>query len=336
MLESARTSLVSYPDQAKPNALQRQLCDYLARTRGVQCLPDQVVLFSGSESAIIALLQLFDARSDVLAHEEPGYSTFTDAAKRAGFRLSPAPTDDPEPDSFLFGVKACSPKLAFSTPSHQYPTGKVMPLEMRVEFLKLASEMGFYILEDDSCSEYRYGTNTIPSLQSLDSDNRVIYFGNFSKVLSPSLRIAYLVLPPELLRKYHRVFETSWTTVPLLVQEVIAKMIASGDLDQHVRKMATSNARRHDELVRCLNREFGDAITLSGVHAGMHLYAHVHNGMDQRQLVESALDHDALVYRTDQCWFSRPANKSTLMIGFSAIALEDIAPGVKALAEAWL
>jgi len=336
ILETSHTELVSYPDQSQPNALQRALCAYLGRTRGVRCLPAQIILFPGSEQAIIALLQLFDVHRDTICHEEPGYSTFTDAVQRAGFSMLPTPTDSGSAAHYLSAIKACEPKLLFATPSHQYPTGKVMALETRIALLKLAREIGFYILEDDSCSEFRYGTSMVPSLQSLDADNKVIYFGNFSKVLSPSLRVAYMVLPPDLLRAYHRVFETSWSAVPFIIQEVLAKMIAKGDLDQHVRKMATSNARRHDELVRCLKHEFGDMITLSGIHAGMHLYAYIHNGMNQQELVSSALERDALVYRTDQCWFENPPDKNTLMIGFSAIAFENIEPGVKALAKAWL
>ncbi|HAM16157.1 MAG TPA: hypothetical protein DCP91_09965 [Eggerthellaceae bacterium] len=163
----------------------------------------------------------------------------------------------------------------------------------------------------------------------------MIYLGNVSKVLSPSLRIAYIVLPPKLLSRYWSLFNFAHPPVSWLDQEVLARFVAGGFWDAHVRRTAKGNRKRHDELLRCLEEKLGDIIDISGTDTGMHLYVTVHNGMSQAELLGRASAQGAQVYGTARMWFSRPAPENNVMIGFSAIALEDIEPGVDALARAW-
>jgi len=156
-----------------------------------------------------------------------------------------------------------------------------------------------------------------------------------SKVLSPALRISYMVLPPKFLGRYLRVFNYAHPAVSWLDQEVLARFISEGHWDAHVRKMAKGNHKRHDLLLESLRQNFGDAITISGEDAGMHLYVGVKNGMSQRDLVRTAYEQGANVYSTVRFWFANPADQDKLMLGFSAIADADIAPGVEALKRAW-
>lgn len=249
--------------------------------------------------------------------------------------LAPLPIDQGL-ESFFEALDAHKPKLVFATPSHQFPTGKLLPLDARTRLLKWAEENDAYIIEDDSCNEFRYATRPVPSLQSLDAFGRVIYLCNISKVLSPSLRIAYAVLPPKLLKRYWDLFNYAHPTVSWLDQETLARFIAGGHWDAHVRKTAKGNHRRHDELLRCLTEGFGDAITISGTDTGMHLYVTVRNGMKEPELLAKALENDVKVYGTDRMRLLGPADLPSIMIGFSAIAFEDIAPGVQALRKAWL
>ena len=162
-----------------------------------------------------------------------------------------------------------------------------------------------------------------------------MYLCNVSKVLSPSLRISYAVLPPRLLERYWDLFNYAHPSVSWLDQEVLARFISQGHWDAHVRKTAKGNRRRHDELVRCLDAEMGDMLDVSGTNTGMHLYVTVRNGMDERALVESALEQGVKVYGTARMRFPGSTASSSVMVGFSAIAFEDIAPGVAALARAW-
>ncbi|MDO4401124.1 MAG: PLP-dependent aminotransferase family protein [Coriobacteriia bacterium] len=327
--------LARYSYTHEPNSLRRALARHLNQTRGVNCLPEQVVVQAGTDGAIATILQLLDREKHVVGLEEPGYATVREVAQRMGFKLVPIPSDQGL-DAFLEALYRYNPKVVFTTPSHQFPTGNILPLEGRTELLKWAKKTNGIIIEDDSCNEYRYSTSPIPSLQSLDSSNRVIYLCNVSKVLSPALRIAYMVLPPKFLGRYLRVFNFAHPAVSWLDQEVLARFIAEGHWDAHVRKMAKGNHRRHDLLLQGLTEAFGDLVSISGADAGMHLYVGVKNGMTQRELVHSAYEQGANVYSTARFWFSKPADQDKLMLGFSAIADADIIPGVEALRRAWL
>jgi len=333
----ARTSpeLARYSYTDEKCALQEELSRLLARTRGVVCEPEQVILQSGTNEALATIMTLFDREHDALGIEEPGYGTVHEVARRQGMRLAPLPIDQ-ELESFFEALELHKPKLLFTTPSHQFPTGKLLPLDARTHLLKWAEENDAYIIEDDSCNEFRYATRPVPSRQSLDAFGRVIYLGNISKVLSPSLRIAYAVLPPKLLERYWNLFNYAHPTVSWLDQETLARFIAGGHWDAHVRKTAKGNHRRHDELLRCLTKEFGDAITISGTDTGMHLHVTVRNGMKEPELLAKALENGVKVYGTDRMRLLGPAYPASVMIGFSAIAFEDIAPGVLALRKAWL
>lgn len=326
--------LARYAYTDEPNALHAQLASHLARTRGVNCLPEQVVVQAGTCDALTTILQLFDRECHVVGMEEPGYSTVHEVARRLGFDMAPLPVDQGI-EAFLDALDEHKPHVVFTTPSHQFPTGTLLPIDARTRLLRWAEANDVFIIEDDSCNEFRYATRPIPSLQSLDAYGRVVYLGNVSKVLSPSLRIAYLVMPPKLLDRYWKLFNSAHPSVSWLDQEVLARFIKQGHWDAHVRKTAKGNHERHDALLRCLRAEMGDAISISGTDTGMHLYVTVHNGMTQDELLASAQREDAKVYGTTRMWFSKPAPENNVMIGFSAIALQDIEPGVSALRKAW-
>lgn len=326
--------LARYTYTDEPSALSEELADCLGRTRAVRCKPEQVILQAGTDGALSTIFQLFDHDRDVLGMEEPGYATVREVARRLRFSMIPLPSDaGPEP--FLEALDRYKPRVIFTTPSHQFPTGRVLSLDARTRLLKWAEENDAFIIEDDSCNEFRYLTRPIPSLQSLDVFGRVIYLCNISKVLSPALRIAYIVLPPKLLSRYWELFNYAHPPVSWLEQEVLARFIAEGHWDAHVRRVAKGNRHRHDELIHNLMKELGEIIEVSGTDTGMHLYVTVENEMTQNELLESAGRENVQVYGTSRMWFSQPAPENNVMIGFSAIAFEDIRPGVAALARSW-
>lgn len=326
--------LTNYPIENRPTNLQTELASFLQRTRGVNCTPKQIVVTPSTEAALTIVAQLFDGRRHRIGLEEPGYAAFAEIAGRFGYTVEALPVNQGV-EAFLEHLSRSNVKLVFATPSHQFPTGALMPLESRISFLKLAARKNFYIIEDDSCNELRYNTRPIPSLQSLDTLDKVIYLGNFSKILSPGLRTAYLVLPPKLLKRYYERFSTSFSAVPTVVQEVLARFISEGHMDQHVRKMVTSNRKRHDALLACIERTMKGRVSLSGVDSGLHFFATVHNGMTQRQLIDSAAKQGAKVYSSHWYWFEGKPSENQLIIGFSAISLSDVPDGVRALKQAW-
>lgn len=316
------------------SALQGELAGYLARARGVVCEPEQVILAPGTTAAITDLFQLFDTSCDLVGIEEPGWQAPRIAAQGLGFDVAPL-TSDGRPGTLMRSLRATAPRLAFLTPSHQFPTGTVLSLASRVDAIEWASEAGSYLIEDDSCSEYRYDMRPIPSLQSLDRRQRVVYLGNFSKTLSPSLRIAYMVLPPDLLDRYFRTFPSGHPGVSAFDTQILARLMQSGAWERHVRRMAQDNKRAHDRMLACLQETFGDLLAIRGKHSGMHLFVTVHNGMSSEELIGAALAQGAKVYSCDRFWFTKEPQESTVMLGFSHIAHDDIEPGVEALHRAW-
>ncbi|WP_350455501.1 PLP-dependent aminotransferase family protein [Slackia heliotrinireducens] len=323
-----------YAYTSEPNELSRQICAYLKRARGVNCVPEQVIPQSGTDGSLATVFQLFSRERHTVGLEEPGYATVREVAQRMGFDLVPLPSDCGM-DAYFEALERYRPKIVFCTPSHQFPTGHIMAIDARTRLLKWAQQNNAYIIEDDSCNEYRYETAPIPSLQSLDAYSRVIYMCNVSKVLSPSMRVAYLVLPPKLLGRYFRLFNYAHPSIPWLEQEVLARFMAEGYWDQHIRRMTKLMRKRHDALLSGLTDAFGDSIRISGQHSGMHLYVSVPNGMTQQELISSARREGAAVYGTQRMWFSRSAPEESLMVGFSSIKPEDIPAGVEALARAW-
>lgn len=326
--------LTRYPRATYVDPLCTELATYLSAARGVSCTPEQIVLANATQHALCDLITLFSADKHVVGMEEPGYGGAIDSFKRMGYKMTSLPTTHGA-DAFIESIRQGKPKLIFTTPSHQFPTGTVLPLEARIELLQWAHENNAYIIEDDACHEFRYNTRPIPSLQSLDRHNRVIYLGTFSKSLSPEMRVSYYVLPPKLLMRYNKLFLNMHPSVPWVVRAVLAAFIREGYLDKNIRRQVAANSKRHDLLVHCLQKEMGDRVSLSGIDAGMHLYVTVHNNMTQAQLLESARKQGVNVYSTKRYWFSKPASEDCVIIGFSAIALEDIPSGVKALKRAW-
>lgn len=325
--------ITTYANPILPTLLQKALAGYLSRIRGVQCSPDQIIVFPGTEAAIEGMLQLIEPHAQ-LACEEPGYRVFTEAAKRGGCSVGAVPVRQ-NYEGYVEAIRAIRPRMVFTTPSNQYPTGAIMPIEKRVELLQLAHDLDAYVIEDDSCHEFFYETKAVPSLHHLDQRNRVVYMGNLSKVLSPALRIAYVVLPPDLLRRYFELYPASHQRVSLLEQNVLARFINEGDLDKHMRTMLTVLKKRNRVLTKALHEEFGDRVEVAGKNSGLHVFATVHNGMSQSELIRSARVEGAAVFGTQQCYFASPAPENTLFIGFAAIDAEDIPKGVEVLRRAW-
>ena len=326
--------LARYESTEQPGILERELARLLARTRAVSCTPEQVVIQAGTGESLAMILQLFDRNRHAVGVENPGYATMQEVARRQGFSCVPLPVWR-SLEEFFAALERHRPHIIFSTPSHQFPTGRLLPLDARIRLLQWAEANDAFIIEDDSCNEFRYATKPIPSLQSLDAYGRVIYLCNVSKVLSPALRISYTVLPPKLLGRYWDLFNYAHPSVSWIDREVLARFIAEGQWDSQVNRVAKVNHRNHDELLRCLRRAFGDRLTIQGADTGMHLYVTVQGSMTQDELITRAEAEGARVYGTSRMWLGQPAENRNVMVGFSSIAFEDIEPGVQALARAW-
>ena len=262
--------------------------DYLRTARGVQCDPGQIMIVSGSQQALdITARVLMDPGNPVWV-EEPGYRLERAALTAAGCRLVPVPVDN-EGIDVAAGIRPSRhARAAFVTPSHHYPLGSTMSASRRLQLLNWAQSSGAWIVEDDYDSEYRYDSQPIASLHGLDVDARVIYIGTFSKVLFPSLRLGYIVIPPDLVERFVAVRHVMDIFPPYLFQEVLADFLVEGHFARHIRRMRHVYGERRSALVDSLREEFTDMLQIHGAQAGMHLAVTLPEGMNDVEIARRA------------------------------------------------
>jgi GntR family transcriptional regulator / MocR family aminotransferase len=251
--------------------LRAAIADYLRTARGVNCDADQVIVVGGSQEALdLSARVLLDPESSVWL-EEPGYNLARHALALPGCNLVPVPVDR-EGLNVALGIKLCpTARAAYVTPSHQFPLGVTMSAARRIQLLNWAQTSGAWIIEDDYDSEYRYGGTPIASLQGLDANARVIYIGTFSKILFPSLRVGYLVVPKDLVDRFMAMRVAMSIYPPYLTQAVLTDFINQGHFSRHIRRTRLLYAERRARLTQCLESEFGSELSVLEGESGMNL-----------------------------------------------------------------
>jgi len=294
-------------------ALRQSLAGYLRDSRGVRCDWRQIAITTGSQQALFLLAHLLLKPGDRVLMEDPGYLGARLAWNSAGASVQPAPVDE---NGIVPSFRESpSPSLVYTTPSRQFPTGACLPLARRAALLDHAAKLSAWIIEDDYDSEFRYTRPPLPSLHSLDSSNRVIYLGSMSKVLFPSLRIGYLVLPDSLVDKFSSLRAVVDDHGPLIDQATLAEFISSGAFYTHIRRCRREYVERLSTFLRAAEHT---AVPLVFPHTdgGMNLMGLLPPGTDDafcsRELKSAKLDIPPA---------SRYAIKTTkpgLLFGFTA------------------
>jgi GntR family transcriptional regulator / MocR family aminotransferase len=268
--------------------LRCAIATYLTQSRAVQCHPDQILITNGTQQALSLATQLLVSPGDTVALEEPSYLSARRIFASQGANLHPIPVDGEGLDVDSLAQATGPIRLVYVTPSHQFPTGAVLSLPRRLALLAWAQRQGALILEDDYDSEYRYGGRPIPALQGLGSGQSVLYLGTFSKVLFPSLRIGYMVLPPALVTIFSRAKWLADRQVPTLEQAVLADFIAEGHLERHIRRMRSLYDRQRQAMVTALQTHFGPRATILGENAGLHMMVRFQTKMPDAELIDRA------------------------------------------------
>lgn len=339
----AESKTAIYGDGLGEPCLRQEIAKRIKATRGVNCVAEQIVIQPGTQAALSNLLTLFDPARDTICMEEPGYNGARAVFENLRFHLKPLPvrcahdkSDDENRDAFSRALRESGAKLAFCTPSNQFPTGDIMPLAMRLDVIAWAVEHDAYILEDDYCREFRYDSRPIPSLQSLDDHDRVVYMGTFSKVLSPALRMSYLVLPAPLLKRWRQMYSNHYCPVPWLSQYTLYLFMREKHFDRYSRATAAAYGKKRDALLESLAREMGDKIEILGGSAGLHLLVRTRDGRGQDELIAAAAAKGVRVYGTKGYWMHpEAAPHEYVLIGFSSIEDNLIPEGIHRLAKAW-
>ena len=308
--------------------LREALAEFLARYRGVRCGPEQIIVGAGADYLLSLLLQLLPEYGEV-ALEDPGYPAAYSTVRRLGRRAVPIPVDGegmmPE------RLEASGAALAYVTPSHQFPLGVTMPAGRRSRLLRWAAEgEGRYLIEDDYDSEFRYASRPIPAMQGMDRQGKVVYLGTLSRSVAPSIRVAYLILPPALLERYRREFAHTACTVSRFEQESLRRFLARGFYTRHLRRTGNLYREKCRILTEALSAIPG--AELSGHHGGLHFLLTV-PGVTEQTLVEAAAARSVRVQPLSRYCHSAEPLPSTVVLGYAGLDREELEEAARRLVE---
>lgn len=315
--------------------LRSCIANYLHHSRGVECNPAQIIVSSGTEFLLQQLIQLFD-KNCTFAIENPGYEKLNHIFKSNRAHFIPVSVD--ENGISLKELAESKADIVCVTPSHQFPTGNIMPVNRRINLLNWAHEKDErYIIEDDYDSEFKYSGKPIPSLQGLDKGKKVIYMGAFSKSLSPALRVSYMVLPEQLLNEYIEKLSFYICPVPAIEQKILSRFIKDGYFERHLNKMRNIYKTKREALTDAIGQllPFCD---ICGANAGLHLILKVKNGMNEARLISLARENSIKVYGISQYYFENPPCQNSvpsILLGFAGLSPKEIYDVVYALSLAW-
>lgn len=316
--------------------LRRELQGYLRRARGVQCDVEQILIVHGAQQAIDLCARLLLNPGDAFVFEEPGYLMARRSFEATGARLLTVPVDDLGLDTAGLS-SATDVRLAYVTPSHQFPLGGVLPIARRAELLHWARQRGAWIIEDDYDGEFRYGQRPIDALQASEPNGRVLYVGTFSKALSPQLRLGYIVLPHELVHVFKQAKRLADRHTPMLEQRILAGLLGSGTYERHIRRVRRAHERRRAALLEAITRHLPKDAEVVGTSAGLHIVIYLPQlrSSDEPSLVTAARKGGVGVYPLTPLYAHPNANRCAgLVLGYASLNAEQIGQGVRILASA--
>jgi GntR family transcriptional regulator/MocR family aminotransferase len=327
-LKATTLADMSYGNPLGYGPLRQAIAAYLLVSRGVPCRAAQVFVTAGYRATLSLVVHALLDRDESVWIEDPGFSPTRDVVEKAGRQIVPVPVDD-EGLIVAHGIRmAAHARMAVVTPSHQAPLGVSMTLSRRLQLLDWASKNDAWIVEDDYDGEYRYAGAPLPALKSLDTQDRVLYAGSFSKVLYPGLGLAYVVIPESVLDRCGQVRRTSSNGCPQLTQAIVADFLSEGHFSRHLKKMRLLYARRRAMLAAALTEVFGEAIHIDLKSGGMHLIARF-NGLTG---LDNPLSDTDLARRAQQAGMNCRALSERciahdcdggLLIGFANVASRD-------------
>lgn len=310
--------------------LREAVAHYARSSRGVSCVADQVVIVSGIQEGLDLAARLLLNPGDKVLVEDPGYQGAYAAFRSAGARLVTVPLDAEGAAPKESALRNC--RLFYVTPGHQYPMGTTMSLRRRLELLAWARKYETTIFEDDYDSEFRFSGRPIPAMQGLDRGGRVIFAGSFNKVLFPSLRLAYLILPPTLTDVFVRTKTISTRHQSLLDQAVLCDFIEQGHFGRHLRRMRKTYEERLSFLLESTHLHLGEHLEISKIEAGLQTIGLLHNNLSAESVAQRAAAEniDVVPLSRYSCSVSIPEG---LQIGFAAVHEKEIKAGVLKLAS---
>ena len=315
--------------------LREAVAQYLNASRGVKCTADQVLIISGVQQALDRAAHLLLNPGDPVWMEEPGYPGAAVVFRAVGAKICPVAVDT-EGLNLEAGQRRWRkerPRLLYVTPAHQFPLGVTMSLSRRLSLLEWARRSRAIIFEDDYDSEYRYSGRPIPALQGLDRAGMVIFAGSFTDALFPALRLAYMVVPSDMVDIFAASESASTHHPPLIDQAILCDFIAEGHFARHVRRMRQLYAERLAVLVESAKRHLAGLLTFPEVESGLRTAGWLQGGIQAEAAAQAAAKHDVEVVPLGRYAYGR-VKREGLVLGFAAVDARELRRGAEQLARA--
>lgn len=319
-----------HSDPAGYRKLRETIASYVGAVRAVRCHAEQVIIINGSQQAIDLTARVLADPGDTAVIEDPGYLGARSALQAAGIKLLPVKVG--KEGLCVERLPKGHPRLKFVyvTPSHQFPLGVVLSLTKRLQLLDWAARNNAWILEDDFDSEYRYESKPIQALQGLDQNGRVIYVGTFSKVLFPSLRLGYLIVPEDLVAAFVAARWICDRSSPLIEQAALADFITEGYLASHIRRMRSLYMERRAVMMKIIKDEMNDVVEAWDAEAGMHTVAWLPLGTDDASIAAEAAKAGLNTLAVSS-FALRPLRRGGLLLGYAGFRPDVIKKGMRCL-----
>ncbi len=310
---------------------RKTICQYLHQARGMECSPEQVIVGAGSEYLLMLLSTIIGQNSGI-AFENPTYERAFRVFENYSHEVFSIDMD--KYGMCVEALEKLDVQVAYVMPSHQFPTGVVMPIKRRLELLNWAAQRPErYIIEDDYDSEFRYKGKPIPALQGYDTKEKVIYLGTFSKAIAPAIRMSYMVLPKQLVEVYNEKYRFLSTTVSKIDQMIVNQFIQEGYYERHLNKTRAMYKGRHDVLLQALKPILATGrCQLGGEHAGVHILLEFQDGTPEETLINQAEQVGVKIYGMSRFYMNRKENyKATIILGYANLSEDEIKEAVNLL-----
>ncbi|WP_455067816.1 MocR-like pyridoxine biosynthesis transcription factor PdxR [Parvimonas micra] len=302
--------------------LRIQIAEYINKSRGFRTDASQIVISSGSEYLFQIIFKLISGKFGI---EDPGYSMLSNIMDTNDIKYNLISVDENGMD--LKKLKKSDSDFCVLTPAHQFPTGVIMNMQRRVELLNMKKIK--YIIEDDYDSEFKYSKRPVPALKSIDINDKVIYIGSFSKSISPSFRVSFMVLPFDLVEKYNKIFKYFICPVSIMVQKMLTTFIESGEFEKHLNRMRKIYSKKRQLLMDMLSER--KDITIRGADAGLHLVLEYPKYYNEEDIVKKAKEKKIKVYGLSSYGTKREI--PSILLGFATLSDEKLRDGIKLLLE---
>ncbi|MBF1307382.1 MAG: PLP-dependent aminotransferase family protein [Parvimonas micra] len=302
--------------------LRTQISEYLDKSRGFKAEPSQIVISSGSEYLFQIIFKLISGKFGI---EDPGYNMLSNIMDTNDINYEFIPVDKNGMD--LTKLKKSKSDFCVITPAHQFPTGVIMNMQRRVELLNMKKIK--YVIEDDYDSEFKYSKRPVPALKSIDVNDKVIYIGSFSKSISPSFRVSFMVLPFDLVEKYNKIFKFFICPVSIMVQKMLTTFIEIGEFEKHLNRMRKIYSKKRQLLIDMLSER--KDITIRGADAGLHVVLEYPKNYSEEYIVKKAKEKKIKVYGLSSYGTKREI--PSILLGFATLSEEKLKEGVKLFLE---